>query len=118
MKDHPRMRGEQRKRLDYPIAPTGSSPHARGAVIAPPERDGQIRIIPACAGSSDGNIAIYYLEKDHPRMRGEQLQSCGYIRFARGSSPHARGAVRYPVSIGARSGIIPACAGSSRYCAP
>ena len=50
--------------------------------------------------------------KDHPRMRGEQLKTSLKHENARGSSPHARGAV--PIYQAARAivGIIPACAGS------
>ena len=32
-----------------------------------------IRIIPACAGSSFVKLALKHVIKDHPRMRGEQV---------------------------------------------
>ena len=36
-------------------------------------RSDQMRIIPACAGSSFEHWQIAEVDKDHPRMRGEQL---------------------------------------------
>ena len=92
-RDHPRMRGEHLRLLlvhvhVFGIIPacagstglsctsgppsTGSSPHARGALIwAAQSRE---------------------TSRDHPRMRGEHFVVDGVPVPVRGSSPHARGA--------------------------
>ena len=110
--DHPRMRGEQFLRLLGVGRRKGSSPHARGAVNALKELKSKGRIIPACAGSSRPFRVLCGCAWDHPRMRGEQayFMLCG--RFARGSSPHARGAERRVDQLADDARIIPACAGS------
>ena len=53
------------------------------------------------------------LLEDHPRVCGEHLQSWKQRRKQTGSSPRVRGAPTAPGSATARSGIIPACAGST-----
>ena len=50
--DHPRMRGEHRRRLQRRALPHGSSPHARGTPLCLVARTGSARIIPACAGNT------------------------------------------------------------------
>ena len=76
---------------------------------------GATGIIPACAGSTNvteiGSIAI----GDHPRMRGEHVAVERLPTDRLGSSPHARGAHQHPDSTLADEGIIPACAGSTRF---
>ena len=49
----------------------------------------------------------------HPRMRGEHAASRALSSAHMGSSPHARGAPRSRASARHRSGLIPACAGST-----
>ena len=50
--DHPRIRGEH-VQMNRAIADgSGSSPHTRGALVAPHRRHGRGRIIPAYAGST------------------------------------------------------------------
>ena len=50
---------------------------------------------------------------DHPRMRGEHKQVNRVHVKVPGSSPHARGALRWHVAARGIGGIIPACAGST-----
>ena len=91
----------------------GSSPHARGALFGPTHRRAQGGIIPACAGSTLGTVEIAPRLQDHPRMRGEHALCGAPHTHVKGSSPHARGALR-PRSVPRwRRGIIPACAGST-----
>ena len=52
--------------------------------------------------------------RDHPRMRGEHQSTSGAIDELVGSSPHARGVLACHTASCRRSGIIPACAGSTR----
>ena len=51
-RDHPRMRGEHSVSVTVRGHPSGSSPHARGALYSGLSPQGQGGIIPACAGST------------------------------------------------------------------
>ena len=65
------MRGEH-SRVRLPLTTTlGSSPHARGALVAPDVGDDRLGIIPACAGSTCLHNRQATHIGDHPRMRGE-----------------------------------------------
>ena len=70
--DHPRMRGEKGCPGQSHIKASGSSPHARGKVFPSAYTPCGVRIIPACAGKSNGNANYNNASKDHPRMRGEK----------------------------------------------
>ena len=69
--DHPRIRGEHD--IPFQIHPNqhGSSPHTRGALLAPSGRGRLRRIIPAYAGSTDAGSQAGTETGDHPRIRGE-----------------------------------------------
>ena len=54
--------------------------------------------------------------RDHPRMCGEHLVVSVTSLAIVGSSPHVRGAPPTALRIRCSSGIIPACAGSTRLC--
>ena len=112
-RDHPRMRGEHAMPRSFASILRGSSPHARGARSTSRLWICSVGIIPACAGSTFGAGSRPWTERDHPRMRGEHAAICEGWRRRGGSSPHARGALRNAVKIAAKSGIIPACAGST-----
>ena len=73
----------------------GSSPHARGAQILHHQDDAQ--------------------GGDHPRMRGEHYGKGWDMVRTEGSSPHARGALAAGNEGLWRAGIIPACAGSTKW---
>ena len=112
--DHPRMRGEHPVTSFVMASVMGSSPHARGAR---PSRGLSVvtwRIIPACAGSTRHNSGGSVRHGDHPRMRGEHITRPSVLRWSCGSSPHARGARGTERSRVITTGIIPACAGSTR----
>ena len=69
--DHPRMRGEHGKHEPIVDEELGSSPHARGALSDLGEQQRHSGIIPACAGSTQGQSQQARPGGDHPRMRGE-----------------------------------------------
>ena len=71
-------------------------------------------IIPAYAGSTGGLRLRLRIWGDHPRIRGEHGRSSLAAPVEAGSSPHTRGAHTSIRSIAARTGIIPAYAGSTR----
>ena len=112
-RDHPRMRGEHERASSPRTLSGGSSPHARGALTNTQGIKVGSGIIPACAGSTPAVVPARLAHGDHPRMRGEHRGPERPRLPARGSSPHARGALapHWPPRDARR--IIPACAGST-----
>ena len=92
--DHPRIRGEHRRRARRGVVTLGSSPHTRGA------RQRRLR--------------KHDRRQDHPRIRGEHWPTRVSASSETGSSPHTRGAPRNVSHITPLSRIIPAYAGSTR----
>ena len=112
-RDHPRMRGEHVSENTNNYRFVGSSPHARGARLCDRATAEELRIIPACAGSTV-RIPLKVSDwRDHPRMRGEHAWAAAVTACLQGSSPHARGAPGRPQEPEPADGIIPACAGST-----
>ena len=58
----------------------GSSPHARGPRSIPISIRNAHGIIPACAGSTDGQLNLIESQEDHPRMRGVHTKKMPKIR--------------------------------------
>ena len=111
------MCGEHRSIVGIGVACQGSSPHVRGA--RRPRQPG-IRpngIIPACAGSTQVRLRRRPWTEDHPRMCGEHRSGFNALFVLTGSSPHVRGALDSGVNQVERTGIIPACAGSTKLMA-
>ncbi len=95
-KDHPRVRGEHVARWPVRTGRPGPSPRARGARFhGRTSSTPAARTIPACAGSSahTGVLTDCPHRQDHPRVRGEHVAagSCCRVRLD-GPSPRARGA--------------------------
>ena len=91
-RDHPRTCGEHPVANDGGTAPTGSSPHMRGARgRGNPDHHG-LRIIPAHAGSTPQWASDLDHVGDHPRTCGEHAISVFIPAISVGSSPHMRGA--------------------------
>ena len=76
--DHPRMRGEHQPEAIGMVLATGSSPHARGTLLAVQFRRVALGIIPACAGNTNAPMRYVPRNWDHPRMRGEHSRSVEY----------------------------------------
>ena len=91
--DHPRVRGEHRRRRSAGSSPVGSSPRARGARSWRRPTPWLSGIIPACAGSTHTGISPIWCPRDHPRVRGEHDASTSNSVGVTGSSPRARGAL-------------------------
>ena len=113
-RDHPRMCGEHLAMYCSSVSSLGSSPHVRGAHIGTNVEYGPYGIIPACAGSTCRRSERCSRPWDHPRMCGEHREGTGVPSCRSGSSPHVRGAPALISSLGGDTGIIPACAGSTK----
>ena len=87
------MRGEHVLAVRMVCFGSGSSPHARGALYYFVALECFNGIIPACAGSTQHIILHTGKAWDHPRMRGEHALLFLSLKSAKGSSPHARGAL-------------------------
>ena len=92
---------------------TGSSPHTRGALVAPHRRHDRGGIIPAYAGSTRRGASPDLNGTDHPRIRGEHPSSEFETYHDGGSSPHTRGALAKDPVTAITARIIPAYAGST-----
>ena len=68
---HPRMRGENSSVPCGRGQAQGSSPHARGKLVALPAYDDARGLIPACAGKTPWRCCSSSARTAHPRMRGE-----------------------------------------------
>ena len=81
---------------NFPVLLSGGpSPRARGAVGLLVSNLRSIWTIPACAGSSWIGSECESGSRDHPRVRGEQVESKKKVQDFNGPSPRARGAVMY-----------------------
>ena len=76
--DHPRGCGEHQAPNTSMDFKSGSSPRMRGVPAVLVEVDTELRIIPADAGSTDGQVLKRLLHADHPR-------GCGEHKFHRSS---------------------------------
>ena len=112
-RDHPGMRREHLTDHFVWSGPTGSSRHAPGALALVTRPRNTSGIIPACAGSTEPRRFQVRTSWDHPGMRREHCQFRRVQRLLQGSSRHAPGARTLFLSSICRTGIIPACAGST-----
>ena len=90
---------------------SGSSLRVQGEPLQIEPSSSLARIIPACAGRTQGAIPLDAIKSDHPCVCRENRWLLGSMGDARGSSLRVQGE-RLVASIAAESPrIIPACAG-------
>ena len=77
-KDHPRVCGEQFSKHGTRIPVTGSPPRVRGTASWERRMNHKMGITPACAGNRVLFGRVGKEDEDHPRVCGEQLQSCSW----------------------------------------
>ena len=112
-RDHPRLRGEnqpvdtQRKHRE------GSPPLARGKLTKSRINYVIHRITPACAGKTPSDTAQARRNKDHPRLRGENIFQTYTTAWGVGSPPLARGKLITVPRGCCYTRITPACAGKT-----
>ena len=110
---HPRVCGENLKLSPQCFCMSGSSPRVRGKQEPGVNEKGERRLIPACAGKT--LVMVWYCVGNwaHPRVCGENCESCNTLCVASGSSPRVRGKQRPPRPGRSHQGLIPACAGKT-----
>ena len=89
--DHPRSRGVYSSDREAGTLPRGSSPLARGLLIATLGEAIDVRIIPARAGFTGRRGRRRRPCRDHPRSRGVYSADAHHRHYQSGSSPLARG---------------------------
>ena len=109
--DHPRSRGVYHANAVGEVPADGSSPLARGLLVAQIVVRAADGIIPARAGFTVGIQLADRLARDHPRSRGVYPICVASKACACGSSPLARGLHEDGRYRDAIPGIIPARAG-------
>ena len=109
--DHPRTRGVYEDIWIPVVKAIGSSPHTRGLPRADPSPVARLRIIPAHAGFTAGELGDGDGGQDHPRTRGVYALADPLIEANPGSSPHTRGLPPAHSRALSPRGIIPAHAG-------
>ena len=90
-RDHPRSRGVYRPASLAAATSSGSSPLARGLLLAHVSHDLRLGIIPARAGFTSRHCRTPIGCWDHPRSRGVYHTPASQASAAAGSSPLARG---------------------------
>ena len=111
--DHPRLRGEHKKRVSSRTRLTGSPPPSRGALIKIRVIRIDGRITPAFAGSTYSRGSLECGGRDHPRLRGEHFTAKIISLAGSGSPPPSRGAPLLQYTVKRLYGITPAFAGST-----
>ena len=111
-RDHPRVCGEQTIKKDSILTFPGSSPRVRGTAHTISQHKHYRGIIPACAGNRHMGIRYSNIQRDHPRVCGEQSFPRNRDSVTVGSSPRVRGTVALQSCSVDLIGIIPACAGN------
>ncbi len=109
--EHPRVRGEERELADARSRTLGTPPRARGGGRRRSGSRWRGGNTPACAGRSDGEHRPHRAEREHPRVRGEEIR--GSYRWAarEGTPPRARGGGPAAEDGDLVQGNTPACAG-------
>ncbi|SDQ52413.1 hypothetical protein SAMN05428996_2039 [Quadrisphaera sp. DSM 44207] len=112
---HPRVRGEHLAYLTWVGELEGSSPRTRGARAALQRGDVGAGLIPAYAGSTQGQGREQDAVQAHPRVRGEHIDREKVYEPFQGSSPRTRGARRMGGGQERGDGLILAYAGSTPH---
>ena len=107
------MRGENTYYLPKRSIVTGTSPRARGKLLAFWPEAKNTRNIPACAGKTACHATCNAAPQEHPRVRGENLRGMNAAIKKHGTSPRARGKLDDWRLVNDEGRNIPACAGKT-----
>ena len=112
---HPRVCGADISAIDCDVRSRGSSPRVRGRLPSDGADGGLVRLIPACAGQTGRDFRAELATTAHPRVCGaDAARWASWPRYS-GSSPRVRGRPLRNIGRHLSSGLIPACAGQTRY---
>ena len=112
--EHPRARGENRKRKSPSALSAGTSPRTRGKRKGHPVSIAQSRNIPAHAGKTPSCRSGPSRPSEHPRARGENASITAGAMTRLGTSPRTRGKLRPTTESAVAVRNIPAHAGKHR----
>ena len=90
-RDHPRVCGENEVCRYGNCAGAGSPPRVRGKRQFVQRYRRNTGITPACAGKTSYTLVRVVIDKDHPRVCGENYVSPLYRENQQGSPPRVRG---------------------------
>ena len=110
---HPRSRGENAIAALVAGLVYGSSPLTRGKQVTRASRAPPLRLIPAHAGKTLDSSERAWLQRAHPRSRGENGWPARNILPDEGSSPLTRGKQHIGVDVDRVLRLIPAHAGKT-----
>ena len=94
----------------------GSSPRVRGKLVQVDRAELSSGLIPACAGKTFSCSSGAWRSSAHPRVCGENVFWRSSTARNGGSSPRVRGKLSIFRVVNEFIGLIPACAGKTRYC--
>ena len=112
-RDHPRLCGEKPAVSRSFSLSRGSPPPMRGKGIGRVLGTADVRITPAYAGKRKDIIKSNALNRDHPRLCGEKMETGILDGQMMGSPPPMRGKDIYASDVVQQAGITPAYAGKS-----
>ena len=118
MGEHPRARGENRVSSESFIRFSGTSPRTRGKLSSTICLPRPMRNIPAHAGKTFSPGTHEFINKEHPRARGENRRCCAMRKPGAGTSPRTRGKHHLGMPIWESNGNIPAHAGKTSLSLP
>ena len=91
----------------------GSPPRVRGKLSTMEVIAGKLRITPACAGKTSSLPILTWVDKDHPRVCGENIWRTEARSGKKGSPPRVRGKQEARTMNWENARITPACAGKT-----
>ena len=111
--DHPRLRGNNFRKHAHSWPHLGSPPLAREQLYDAFQNGTLARITPACAGTTCPRRGCVISVRDHPRLRGNNLNILPFASSVSGSPPLAREQLSFQQIIYFCIRITPACAGTT-----
>ena len=113
MGEHPRVRGDDLRQHPSARFALGTPPRARGRHPHRPDRRRGHRNTPACAGTTYDAANPLAGVEEHPRVRGDDLDTITGRHNRAGTPPRARGRRTHPWWPLLRGRNTPACAGTT-----
>ena len=116
--EHPHVRGEDSQMPAWRRCYRGTPPRARGRLYTLFTLGLLVGNTPACAGKTCPRILTIWGLREHPRVRGEDVNRLTVSVSTGGTPPRARGRRVDSASCGPSNGNTPACAGKTNAIRP